>query len=214
MRTIDQVSLRGNWKSYYDSFAKKMIDDVDVDARSKVFNQLLRREMVTAQKKGDRLNLEEVYQICSSLTRRVYDLGVVDISEFNISAIRSSLQGTDFVTMLACVDSRGKSYDFVHIHCLGQVPLDGLTENEISFLIDCFSGDVDESWNKLIFKVLDVEMSSLEWYRSNEERIIAMCRNATYQKVNGEVLSRYKVDLGMKTRFVDRVKDYFTLRQV
>jgi hypothetical protein len=214
MRTVDQVSLRGNWKTYYDSFSKKMIEDEDVDARSRIFNQLLRKEMVAHQKKGERLTMEEVYQICSVLTRRVYDLGVVDLSDFNTVAIRSSLQGATFATALACVDHAGRSYDFMHVHCFGHIPLSGLTQNEISFFLDCFSGDIDESWNMLIFKVLDIKMNSFERYRANEEKIVSMCRNATYQKVNSEVFSRYAIDLGLETKRWDRFKDYFTLRLI
>lgn len=212
MRTVDQVSLYGNWKAYYDSFSKKMIEDTDVDARNRVFNQILKKELVSAQKKGKRLSLEDAYQICAVITRRVYDLGVVSIGEFDSGAIRASMQGANFATSISCVDSMGRDYDFVHIHCFGHIPLCGLTANEISFFIDCFGGDVDDQWEILVYKVLDIQMNSYEWFQKNENRIIAMCRNATFDRVNEAVIDRYDINLGFKTKLMDRIKDYFTLR--
>ncbi|MFK4132101.1 hypothetical protein ACI2KR_07360 [Pseudomonas luteola] len=214
MRTIDQVILRGRWKNWYDSFSKKMLDDEDYNEMATAFNSLFKEELIRNQKANVQLSQEDVYRICGIITRRVYDLGVVDITDFNINAVKNAMVGVQIVSTHSCIDHMGRDYDFVHLHCLGHIELKGLTDKEISFFIDAFGGDIEEQWGYLIFKVLDIKINDYVYCNRNIHKIENMCRNAVYDKVNDMIFERYNVDIGYKTKILDRIKDFFILRSI
>ncbi|MDU8351300.1 hypothetical protein RYA05_05225 [Pseudomonas syringae pv. actinidiae] len=212
MRTINQVSLQGLWKAYYGACKKHLTGSYEDDEKANIFNRTLKEELTRLQKNGERIDQDAMYRLSADVTRRIYDLGVTDLKDFNLSAIRAVMDGVSIIGAMACVDSSGKSYDFAHMHYMAHLPLSGLTDGEISFLIDAFGGDVDEQWNVLIFMALKVKINSYDYIRNNENKIERMCKNAVCDRINALVLERYEIDLGYASGWRDKVRDYFTLR--
>lgn len=212
MRTIDQVYLKASWKNYYDGFKKHFTDEYERDERCKVYNKILKEELVRAQKAGRKFNYDEICGLCDEINRRVFSLNVSEHSEFDTKAISSAIHGTTVTGAVAFVDSAGKSYDFAHMHYFGHIPVEGLTANEISFLLDTFGGSIDESWGVLIFTVLRTKIHNYEYIMKKENSIIRMCRNAIYQSINDKVLEKTGLDLGFSNTWRDKLADYFVRR--
>lgn len=212
MRTVDQVYLKASWKNYYDGFKKHLTDEYERDERCKIYNHILKEELVRAQKAGRKLNYDEVCALCDEINRRVYSLNVSDHSDFDIKAVVSAIHGVTVTGAVAFVDPSGKSYDFAHMHYFGHIPVEGLTPNEVSFLLDCFGGSIDESWGVLIFTVLRTKINNYEYVMKKEDKILRMCRNAIYQCLNERVLEKTGSDLGLSSTWQDKLRDYFVRR--
>lgn len=212
MRTIDQVYLKGSWKSYYDGFKKPENGDYERDEQCKIFNEILRAELISAQKSGRSLLYDEICKLCDDINTRVYSLNVSKHKEFDIDAIKSAVHGITIAGSVSFVDQYGKSYDFAHMHYYAHIPIGGLTPAEIGFFVEAFSGTVDESWEVVIFTVLRTKIHNYSYILKNEAGIDRLCRNAIYERVNERILALTGVDLGYKISIMDKIKDYFVRR--
>lgn len=212
MRTIHQAYLRASWKNYYDGFKKHLTDEYERDERCKVFNEILREELLRLQKIGKKYNYDEMCALCDEIDRRVYSLGATGYKDFDSSTIKAALHGTTVTGAMAFVDPAGKSYEFAHMHYLGHLPIDGLTQAEISFFMRCFGGTVDEAWGMLIFTVLRTKINHYEYILKHEGQIDRLCKNAIYKRVNEVMLQETEVDLGFRVRWFDQLRDYLVRR--
>lgn len=212
MRTIHQAYLKASWKNYYVGFKKHFTDEYERDERCKVFNEILRDELLRAQKAGRKFNYDEVCSLCDEINRRVYDLGATGSKDFDVEAIKGALHGTTVTGAMAFVDPSGKSYEFAHMHYFGHLPVEGLTPNEIAFFMDCLGGSIDDAWGVLIFTVLRTKIHNYDYILSHEMQIDRLCKNAIYERVNDKMLEKAQVDLGFKTGKLDRIRDYFVRR--